>query len=65
MMSLNVGCGGDRWGKVRLDIARNVRPTIIADIQHLPFVDNSFDVAKASHVLEHVNNPYEALDEIV
>jgi hypothetical protein len=70
MNSLNVGCGLDPWGDVRVDIAFefatwHLRPTIIADARYLPFKDYSFEVIKASHVLEHIQNPFKALDELL
>jgi hypothetical protein len=68
--SLNVGCGFDPWGDVRVDVAYafdawHFRPTILADASHLPFRDGSFEEVKASHVLEHLGNPFRALDEMV
>ena len=61
MKSLNVGCGSDTWGDVRVDIASNFlswhfRPTVLADAHYLPFKDGSFEVVKASHVLEHLRS---------
>ena len=66
--TLNIGCGSDRWGDVRLDVSRSYlevqfRPTIIADAQNLPFKEGSFKVTRASHVLEHLVNPSKALKE--
>lgn len=69
--SLNVGCGGDQWGDVRVDLGfsfitdETFRPTILADACSLPFKDGLFEVVKASHVLEHLNNPSKALNEIL
>lgn len=37
---------------------------IKADIQNLPFEDNSFDVIFCNHVLEHVNDDKKALSEL-
>jgi len=65
MESLNVGCGGDRWGEVRLDISRVSKPTVLADAHFLPFVDGSFDLVLSSHCLEHLNQPLQALNEIM
>lgn len=64
------GCGADEWGDVRLDISREYlgvkfRPTIIADAQNLPFKNGSFKITKASHVIEHLENPAKALEEWV
>lgn len=68
--SLNVGCGPDTWGDVRIDVAfsfitTSYRPTVLADTHYLPFKDGSFEVVKASHVLEHLKDPFKALDEIL
>lgn len=70
MQSLNVGCGSDSWGDIRVDITFNFlsmrcKPTILADAQYLPFRDGSFKTVKASHVLEHLENPFKALDELL
>ena len=70
LQSLNVGCGSDLWGDVRVDcctsfITMRFRPTVFADAEHLPFKGGSFKVVKASHVLEHLRNPAKALDEIL
>jgi SAM-dependent methyltransferase len=34
------------------------------DIEHLDFIDNTFDIVICSHVLEHVDNDYNALREM-
>ncbi|HLN45172.1 MAG TPA: class I SAM-dependent methyltransferase [Candidatus Sulfotelmatobacter sp.] len=70
MHSLNIGCGPDTWGDVRIDTAykfvkMQCKPTILADAHYLPFIKGSFDVVKASHVLEHLKNPFKALNEMV
>lgn len=38
---------------------------VTADIQHLPFVDNAFDFVICMHVLEHVDSPSEACEELM
>lgn len=63
--TLNVGCGEDEWGDIRLDIKRQFSPTIVADAHNLPFRKNSFKIAKASHILEHLSNPNEAMNELL
>jgi len=70
MKSLNVGCGSDLWGDVRVDvtfsfITAHFKPTVLADAHYLPFKDGSFEVVKASHLLEHLKNPFKALDEML
>jgi len=39
-------------------------PFTEADVQKLPFENNSFDFVYTSHVLEHVEDPVKALNEI-
>jgi len=70
MQSLNIGCGSDPWGDVRVDVScsfltASFKPTILADAHYLPFKDRSFEVVKSSHMLEHLKNPSKALDEIL
>jgi hypothetical protein len=63
METLNVGCGPDSWGDVRLDICKECKPTLIGDAQSLPFTKNCFKTVKIWHVLEHVESPSKALSE--
>lgn len=64
---LHVGCGINNpnnlhkafrtsdWQEVRLDIAPEVQPDILADIKHMPVVqDNSVDAIWSSHNIEHL-----------
>jgi SAM-dependent methyltransferase len=73
-LMLNVGCGADAWGDIRLDRGRysetsgyggRTSANVIADAEQLPFRDNSFHMSRAYHVLEHVPNPQRAFDEIL
>jgi SAM-dependent methyltransferase len=41
------------------------KPFLVADIYHLPFVNKLFDFVCCSHVLEHVDNPKEACEELM
>ena len=68
--SLNIGCGTDTWGDIRVDVNNvffdwHFRPTLFADACYLPFRDGVFRKVRASHVLEHVSHPHEALQEMV
>lgn len=73
---VDLGCGGlpnpranvavdfidddlERADKLKID-----RPFVWASIDKLPFKDKIFDYSILSHVLEHLENPKEALDEI-
>ncbi len=76
---LDVGCGNGYWlGRVVEDV--QIRSTIgcdvfnmvgfkhsdyqKGDIENLPFEDNSFDVVTCHHVLEHVINLQQSIDEL-
>lgn len=48
----------------RADDAVMDRPFIQADIENLPFEDNTFDFVNASQVVEHAENPYMAISEL-
>lgn len=73
MTTINIGCGSNTWGDIRVDYKRKPREyyllgeestaNLIADAQHLPFMDKCFAELKASHVLEHVENWRKALIE--
>lgn len=39
-------------------------PSLIGDVARLPFADDVFSLALASHIIEHVPNPLTVLDEI-
>lgn len=41
---LNVPCGKSKIGNVRLDMDQENNPTIIGDMNNLPFQDNTFDI---------------------
>lgn len=73
---VDLGCGGlpnpranvavdfidddlERADKLKID-----RPFVWASIDRLPFKEKAFDYSILSHVLEHLENPKEALDEI-
>ena len=69
MMRLNVGCGADHWGNIRLDVARqyfNKKSTlnILGDAQHLPFRDKVFSESRMNDVLEHLPSWRHGLREI-
>jgi SAM-dependent methyltransferase len=43
---------------------RSIQKRTVADIEHIPFKDNSFDLVSANMVMEHIQNPKAALTEI-
>jgi len=45
-------------------IIRDGRPFCVVDIHHLPFKDDAYDFVFCSHVLEHLDNPGQAIREL-
>ena len=43
--TLNVCCGKSVVGDIKIDLERQLKPTIIADMFHLPFRDKIFETA--------------------
>jgi len=64
-MILNVGCGSDSRGDVRLDIQKTEAANILADAQFLPFRSKVFDFVFSLSVLEHIPSWSQALQEIL
>jgi len=69
MMRLNVGCGTDPWGDIRLDFAREYfgkksTLNILGDAQHLPFRDKVFSESRMNDVIEHLPSWRLGLKEI-
>jgi SAM-dependent methyltransferase len=69
---LDVGGGrdaphDDAWSagvtRIRLDISLAHRPNVVADALRLPFGERCVDAVTMFEVLEHVANPWEAIDE--
>ena len=70
MLSLNLGCGSDKWGDVRVDLDFSTqigdwsKLNLRADAHALPFRDKAFVVCRCWHVLEHLQDPVRVLSEI-
>lgn len=47
-----------------LDPVPDYNPDIVGDIHDLPFTDNSLDAITCIAVLEHVKNPFKAVEEM-
>ncbi len=64
--TLNIGCGSDTWGDIRIDINPNaIGATRIADAHDLSFLHNeSIAEIRCQEVLEHVENPSQVLREM-
>lgn len=55
----------DRFKKyIIVDMNPEYKPDIVADIQNLPFQDNSLEAILCLSVLEHVSNPFRAVEEL-
>lgn len=63
---LNLGCGKNyREGYTNLDSNKMIKADIYADIEKkLPFKNNYFDEVSASHILEHIHNFIELMEEL-
>jgi predicted SAM-dependent methyltransferase len=58
-LRLNLGCGLTQVaGFLGVDLDPELHPDVVADVESLPFEDDSVDEIYASHVLEHV--PYDS-----
>ena len=56
MLKLNLGCGEDiREGYHNIDI-RNLPNVIVADVNDLPYENNSIDEILASDIYEHISH---------
>ena len=69
---LNIGSSGELEKFIKsknikiyeLDIDKNLKPQIIGDITSLPIKTSSCDVVFCLEVLEHVKNPFKAVEEL-
>ncbi len=64
---LNLGCGEHKKeGFINLDWSPLNAPDVVHDLNVLPypFADNTFMYIEASHVLEHLNTPFEIMREL-
>ncbi len=65
MATLNLGCGTETYGDVRVDLYKTQNTTLVAHIDHnLPFRDETFDEVYSRCLLEHLRNPFAALSEM-
>lgn len=65
-MRLNVGCGRNAIdGYVNVDLAPLPGVDVVADCEAgLPFKDNSFDETVGSHIIEHITNTLNFMQEL-
>jgi len=75
-MILDVGCGADPKGDVNVDrfledrtqcfkawFPWETKNFVFADAEYLPFKDKAFSLLLARHLIEHLENPLQALKE--
>ena len=62
---LNVGCGDDSKGDIRIDVNPNRKGlNIIGDAQCIPLRDKICEFVKCKSVLEHLKSPFKGLSEM-
>jgi len=63
--TLNIGSGNlnTEKGDINLDVCMDVRPTVCARMESIPFKDSTFDCLKAYHILEHIPDIVTAMNE--
>lgn len=54
----------DRVDYKILDVVEDYAPDIVGDIHDLPFPDNSVEAIICSSIIEHVENPVKAVEEV-
>ncbi len=63
-LTLNLGCGDDTYGDIRLDLFPTRGANVVGDSQRLPFRDSVFTEVYERNVFEHLPNPAQHLDEV-
>lgn len=64
MPDVDLGAGKKSKARISLDINREFKPDIVADVQYLPLRSAVVDSIVCSHVLEHTDDPSNVLEEI-
>ena len=71
---LDLGCGKQPYRQlyetqckrvITGDLRKNKNISVLLEAEKLPFIDESIDLVLLTEVVEHMNNPQEALKEIV
>ena len=63
-MILNVGCGDNIYGDIRIDIQPKKGVNLIADAHFIPLRDKTIKIVHARSVLEHLISPMRSLIEM-
>jgi len=61
---MDLGAGKRPKGILSVDLNRDNRPDVVADIQCLPFREGIINSVVCSHVVEHVSNLAQAMNQI-
>lgn len=65
MVSLNLGCGEDKRGEIRIDKNSDRKGlNLISDAHYLPIRDRVINYVFCKSVLEHLKNPFKGLSEM-
>jgi SAM-dependent methyltransferase len=59
LMDLSIVDDTERDSEIIID-----RPFVVADINHIPFYDKTFDYVYCSHLIEHLDNPENGIREL-
>jgi len=61
---LNLGCGEDSFGDIRMDLFRTKTTNVIGDAVNLPFAAETFSEVYEKNLLEHLPNPGAHLENV-
>lgn len=63
---LDIGCGAKVFDRriISLDIVPSPQATIVADARELPFLPETIDAVIIFRVIEHVDNPFQVVNQI-
>lgn len=64
---LNLGCGvNKKEGYINLDWNESGNPDVVYDLNKTPypFNGNEFDIIEASHIIEHLDKPFDVMKEL-
>jgi len=64
LADLDLGAGKSTKANISLDINRDFKPHIVADVQCLPIKSESVKSIVCSHIIEHLEDANEAMAEI-
>lgn len=66
-VKINLGCAGfPKTGYVNVDWLESLKPDVVHDLNKLPypFEASSADLIEATHVLEHLDRPFDVMKEV-